>query len=310
MREATTMTTDMHKHKHMHRHLLSRNGAWVGALLCAAGLAASAQANELEVRRVTADLSKPSPKATYWNGVPTQTVSLMAQPMVAPRPEATVVNSVEVQAVHDGNRIAFRLRWADPQVDEGGRLNSFSDAAALQFPAKRAEYPPAIMMGDAENPVHILHWRAQYQRDGQHGKPAMAELYPNKVLDMYPLEFADHGSLQPFTDAQRNVFYPGRAEGNPQSFRKTGVDEILAAGFGSSAVVQGNSLGEAVWEKGQWTLVITRQLSIEGGSVLQPGDGNYVGFAIWEGGAGEVGSRKSVTMSWLPLNLAAAGNGR
>jgi hypothetical protein len=50
-------------------------------------------------------------------------------------------------------------------------------------------------------------------------------------------------------------------------------------------------------------LVIARRLVIEGGSVLAPADRSFLGFAIWQGGESEVGSRKSVTMTWTPLVL-------
>ena len=95
------------------------------------------------------------------------------------------------------------------------------------------------------------------------------------------------------------------AVGNPQSYAKSGVDEIIAEGFATSSVRAGSSGhgGHAVWANGEWTLVIVRPLAIEGGSTLVAGQKNYVAFAAWQGGKQEVASRKSVTMTWLPVTV-------
>jgi hypothetical protein len=275
-------------------------------------LAGSASA-ELIVQPVKAELSGAEPKADYWQKAPELVVPLLAQPMIAPRPAETTTPSVTVQAVHDGQRIAFRLRWQDKERSEAGRLGEFSDALALQFPVKSNESPPAVMMGSMGDPVHIFHWRAQYQRDAEHGKPQMKDLYPNLTVDMYPMEFADPGAVKHLTDADRERFSPGRAEGNPQAYAKSGVDEIVAEGFGTSSVQQTHgTVGRAVWQDGEWTLVISRPLEIEGGSVLQVGGKSFVAFAVWQGGAGEVGARKCVTMMWTPLSVVplVAGGGK
>ncbi|MEW5742622.1 MAG: ethylbenzene dehydrogenase-related protein [Myxococcota bacterium] len=260
---------------------------------------------ELSAPLVKADLSKPDPAAAVWKSAPAPlSVSLMGQPMVTPRPEATTTSELKVQAVHDGTRVAFRLTWKDDGVDEAGVLGTFSDAAALQFPVGNSDTPPPVMMGGKDQPVHIFHWRAQYQRDAEKGKPTPKDLYPNLNVDMYPMEFHDMGSLGRKPDDNRDQFSPGRATGNPQAYSKTGVDEIIAEGFSTSSVQEGHgSAGKATWANGEWSLVITRPLKSEGGSVLNPGGKSFVAFAVWQGGKKEVGSRKCLTMAWTPLSL-------
>lgn len=255
---------------------------------------------ELVVNKVSTDLSQPDPDAAYWNEVPAGLVKLLAQPMIAPRPETTTTESLVVQAVHDGTRIAFRLRWKDTEKSEAGRLGEYSDALALEFPLRDGPLPP-VMMGAKGMPVHLFHWRAQYQRDQREGKPTMEALYPNKSIDMYPLEFKE---AKGGTPADREKFSPGVAEGNPQSYAKNGVDEIVAEGFSTSAVQQGhgsNARGE--WADGEWRLVVVRPLQVEGGSKLAAGAVGNIAFAIWQGGKGEVGSRKCVTMQWTPVRI-------
>jgi hypothetical protein len=256
--------------------------------------------SELVVQRVSATIAKPDPDAAYWRDVPRGAVTLMAQPMVAPRPETTSTDTVAVQAVYDGKTIAFRLVWRDPEKSDAGRLGEFSDALALQFPVKNGANTP-IMMGAKDLPVHIYHWRAQYQRDKEKGKPEMHDLYPNMVVDMYPMDFKE---AKGGSEAEKESFSPGRAAGNPQSYLKSAVDEIMAEGFSTSSVQKGQT-GDAhgVWANGRWTLVITRPLAVEGASAIEPASKNYVALAAWQGGQGEVGSRKSVTMVWLPMKL-------
>lgn len=271
----------------------------------AAGLAlppVAAQEEPWPVSRVSVDLAEPDPGAPFWSEVPALELTLVAQPMIRPRPKVTTTGQLAVQAVHDGAWLAIRMSWADEGPDEAGRLGLYSDAAAVQFPLAAGESPPPIFMGLKGMPVHIFHWRAQYQRDAEHGKPTMRDLYPNLSIDMYPLEYADPGALDPEM-AAREQYSPGRAVGNPQSFVKSGVDEILAEGFATSSVQESAAAGRGEWRDGAWHLVIVRPLAREGGSSFAPGAETFAAFAVWQGDAGEVGARKSVTMTWTRLRF-------
>lgn len=266
--------------------------------------AATAAAQDLEVRAVKADLTKDDSAAAFWATVPEVNVSLIGQPMVVPRPSTTTTSNLKVKAVHDGKRIAFRLQWADPEKSEAGPLGKFSDAAAIQFPAMVAEFPPPVMMGAKGAPVHLFHWRAQYQRDREVGKPTVKDLYPNGSIDIYPMEFPNPEATQGLTARDQEKFSPATAEGNPQAYTKTGVDEIIAEGFSTSQVMEGHSSSATgVWKDGAWSLVISRPLAIEGGSTLKVGGKSWAAFAVWQGGQGEVGSRKCLTMAWSTLLL-------
>lgn len=275
------------------------------SLLSALALQASAFADIIS-KEVDADLSKAEPTASYWAGVHAETIPLMAQPMIAPHPKTTTTPSLDVQSVHNHNWIAFRLRWKDAEKSLAGKLGEFSDAVALEFPVADKETPPVVFMGSAGDPVHIFHWRAQYQRDKEQGKPEMKQLYPNLNMDAYPMEYPDWGNLPKANEAARETFSPGKAVGNPQSYQKTGVDEIIAEGFSTSSVLDAHDAdARGVWDNGEWTVVIARPLEREGGSMLTVGKDSFLGFAVWQGGEGEVGARKCVTMMWTPLKVAA-----
>jgi hypothetical protein len=267
-----------------------------------------AESAEYPVRKIGDDLSKvPAVQAGYWTGVPELEVGLLAQMMTNPKPDKANTPKVKVQMVHDGKFMAFRLRWSDPELSEAGRLAEFSDAVALQFPVLDNAAPPPIFMGAPKNPVQIYHWRAQYQRDELRGMKTIKDVYPNMSTDIYPNEFPDRGRLKPATEAQTEMFVTGKAAGNPQSYSKKAVDEIKAEGFGTSAVIPADrSVGRGEWKDGEWTVVIARPLSSANGSILEQGKGSAFGVAVWQGGAGEVGARKCMTMVWSPFKLEEA----
>lgn len=263
-----------------------------------------ARADEIFVETTTHNLSADAFKDSVWKNIKGNTITLMAQPMVPPRPKTTTTHSLQVQSVQDGKWIAFRLRWNAKQKAEAGKLGEFSDAVAIQFPVKEEPLPP-IFMGAQGMPVHIFHWRAQYQKDVEKGKPEMKDLYPNMNTDMYPMEFKDSGEIKGLSNEKREIYSPGKAEGNPQSYTKvSAVDEIFAEGFGSSSVIENReSIGKGHWDHGAWTVVIARPLKREKGSILDIAKDHHVAFAVWQGAQQEVGSRKCVTMNWIPLHM-------
>lgn len=290
---------------------MSFSKIFISALIIIVALKSSLlQAAPIKSLHVEIDLSKlaeqnPKEWNAAWERADEDTVNLMAQPMAIPRPKTTLTPQIKVRSIHNDKWIAFQLSWADEDKNEAGRLGEFSDAVAIQFPIKDNNSPPLVFMGAKDNPVHIFHWRAQYQLDKKHGLRSMRDLYPNMNPDMYPLEFKEEGYLTGLTDEKREVFSHGRAAGNPQSYIKKGIDEIFAEGFGTSSVIQNvEAIAHGFWQKKKgWTVFISRPLKRENGSMLEIGKNSFVAFAVWQGGKQEVGSRKSVTMSWVPLQI-------
>lgn len=262
-------------------------------------------ANEILAKKITEDLGKKAdPQASYWSQATEVEVSLMGQPMIKPKAEKAETAAVKVQAVNDGKYIAFRLRWKDSEKSEAGKLGEYSDAVALEFPVKSNDTPPSVIMGEPGNPVHLFHWRAQYQYDEEHGKKDVKDIYPNLSVDAYHMDYADNGKWKGATADQKAAYMHGMAAGNPQSYPKKAVDEIMAEGFGTTAVRQDqDSLAKGEWKNGEWTVVISRALKRDKGSVLEAGKGSVVAFAVWQGGKDEVGSRKALTLFWTPLKV-------
>lgn len=260
-------------------------------------------AEALIIYKTDKSLSKEADALTLWSKVKAEKIELIAQPAVAPRPKVVTTDMAELQALTDGKWIAFRMTWKDTENSEGGKLGTFSDGVALEFPVKAAEDPPSIMMGDVGNPVHIIHWKSVFQHDAEKGMKRVKDIYPNMAIDMYPMEYHNGGKLPKFTKEQVNTYSHGRAAGNPQSSPKLrGVDEILAEGFGSSQVIENvEAYGKGAWHKGKWSVVIARPLVKKDASQLDPAKKNFMGVAIWQGGKHEVGARKSLTINWIDL---------
>lgn len=294
-------------------------------------LSASAQA--LTAKFVKNKLDKVTTQDALWKNAPEETVVLMAQP-TTPKPETTTTESVIAQALHNGETIVFRIRWKDPSADYGGRLGQFSDGVALQFPGSFQGEPPPIVMGAKGMPVHILHWRAQFEKDRELGRVrTVKELYPNSVVDQYPFDYKimnggdkdlspetramikkgqadakakgddNHGA--PFGKEQREMYSHGRAAGNPSSYPKLqGVDEIVAEGYGTSQVIdKPAAVARGSWKQGEWSVIFARPINMKGRSTLGVNAANNVGFAVWRGEKSEAGSRKSVTLQWSPLQI-------
>lgn len=260
---------------------------------------------DLNVTKIKADLSTQFSEGTLWQEAKAdQIISLLGQPMVAPKPKKTETSAIHVTAVHDGKWIAFRLKWKDPEISESGKLATFSDAVALQFPIKNNEAPPPIMMGGKDDPVHLFHWRYEYQLDTENGKKTIDQIYPNMTTDMYPMDYKQKGNYKEASAEQKDSYVGGTAAGNPQSFQKHGVDEIFAEGFGSSAVTDSHlAKGKGIWKNGEWTVYIARPLAYAKGSRLIAGKKSNIAFAVWQGGEKEVGAIKSLTMLWTPMEI-------
>ena len=115
--------------------------AVVLAVACGEGSAPAPHATEVVAERRAALATAPD--APEWRGLPTFAAALIPQDMVEPRLLAPSTAEVRVQALTDGTRIAFRLAWPDPTADDTPGPSRFSDACAVQLPARTEADVPA-----------------------------------------------------------------------------------------------------------------------------------------------------------------------
>jgi len=123
------------------------------------------------------------PKASVWSKVRAEVFKLEGTPWgMQPtemlrtkyeRPDnpniAASVKEVEVKALHNGEALAFNLRWklAQAHVDNGNNT-VFPDGAAVALPVVPAA--PLITMGAVGLPVNAWFWRANANEQGREVK--------------------------------------------------------------------------------------------------------------------------------------------
>jgi hypothetical protein len=242
------------------------------------------------------------PDSDPWHDAQRVEVPLLAQQIAQPYLEQAVVHALDVRALTNGNELALLLEWQDDSVDDLDGIRRYHDAAAVQLPTATGTTPPALTMGAPGVPVHILQWRATWQRDiDSDGKTGVDQIYPEVVHDVMP------DDVLPKETAA--LYWVGRKVGNPlsQVFRTTPVEEVVAEGFGSVTHLPNQSArGVGVHDGGGWRVIVAVPTSRAGvGDELAPGTSWPVAFAIWLGSEENRGGRKHIS-NWQTLVLEGA----
>ncbi len=238
------------------------------------------------------------PSDESWNQAPEHTAKLILQDQVDPRQMEQTTDELRIRAFTDGIRVAFRLQWTDPTQDDLATSATFTDACAVQLPARFEPTIPAPQMGEIGRPVQITFWRAAWQAALESPRDSLNDLYPNASIDHYPFEAP---SLEPGSADQEAMavrYAPARALGNLMAGpREKPVQDLIAEGPGTlTATSPTTSDGRGEWNEDGWTVVITRLLP-EGFDTVGPAQ---VAFAVWEGSHEEAGGRKMRT-GWITL---------
>jgi DMSO reductase family type II enzyme heme b subunit len=217
---------------------------------------------------------------------------------------------VAVQALHDGKTIAVRLTWPDETNDQHAlRSESFEDAVAMEL--YHGESEPFLGMGDKTAPVDVWFWDA----DRQAGQSAVDAVNPNAVVDVYPFSEkvvieADMNRTGATMADQPEISMPARAAGNQivPSGNEPGGSALHVGGPGSVTfrIPQSQYVrAHGVWNEGRWTVVMSRQLSVDardGGVELKPGARASAAFAIWNGAHRDRDGQKAITV-WQDMEL-------
>lgn len=188
--------------------------------------------------------------------------------------QAGAVLEAHVSALHDGRRVYVRVRWLDPTRDDeplGG--GPAADALAVQF--SDDEEPALFGMGAAQHPVELWYWTAVRQA-------------------------AVTGALDPLTvhGTRGDSDLPLLVDAGPAG----GAEGFVGRGVGALEPQESDPASRAAWRDGEWSVVFSRPLAGRGVTFV-PGGRVWFGVAVWNGAAGELGARKSVTI-WHALALA------
>jgi len=248
---------------------------------------ASSQAISLAARGTAEAVPLDDPLAAVWDSAPPVEIPLSAQNVAVPKGGGSI-RTVDVRALHDEDRIYFRMEWDDPTQDISAFASeSFRDAAAVQFPASGVTTLPSFCMGQAGAQVNIWHWKADWQADIDGGFVNVPNVYPDAFADYYPFQ-------------EQDTFYSGRAAGNllSQTNRTTPVENLVAAGFGTLSSAEKQMVaGKGVWKDGKWLVIFARDMKAEGHTYtpFKEGQTTNVAFAVWDGSKGERDGLKSVS---------------
>lgn len=249
------------------------------------------------------------PWSPVWAKVPAVDVPLLAQAIAKPLNLDPSIKSVSVKSVHNGTWIAFFITWKDPTKDAVMRTDRFRDAVAVQIPVRG---PTAITMGQGGKPVLILHWKADWQEDIDKGFMDVGRLYPNFWIDWYPFVTGEPPyEITYWTNIEAQRYLTGWVLGNPRSqpVKRIAVEEQIAEGFGTLTTnFKQSAAGSGVYAEARWRVVIARPFSAGDPNDPDwgPGRETTVAFAAWDGGKGEMGSRKAFS-DWLTLRINPVG---
>jgi hypothetical protein len=287
--------------------LLLAAGATLSAVLAIFGR----QIQEMVSPRPKADITARrldkipiDPYSPKWDEVPVSTVALTQQTVVKPLKLETPKESLRVRAAHDGETIAFLLEWPDPRLDTRAiKVTEFHDACAVlitRYPAP----PEARLMGTANVPATILHWKADWQVDVDEGFQDLEKAFPNMSVDMYPLlkDAITDGKPPKTTDIPdfAKLWLPGTRVGNPlsQPSKTTPVEKLIGKGPGTiTSLPTQDAAGRGVWKDGVWRVVLAKKMkasdATQGEIEIERGATYSVAFTVWFGQSGDRGARKN-----------------
>lgn len=272
--------------------------ALAGCLVALAAMSATPAA-AADVIAVRIDVRGPlhDPEADFWQLLPATTVAMYPQNIAVPYHLAPAVDEITVRVAHNSAWIGVMIEWHDDTADWIFTTDSYGDQVAVQLPIT-LDPLPAPMMGDADNAVNILQWRAAFQRDLEEGDIDILDLYPDALVDVYPDQVMAVVDTWAYAGAIGVDNPVARPDISP-------VLDMVAKGYGSTTVKgMQHADGRGVWEDGIWRVAITRPLEPMGtwDPDLVPPTETALAFAVWDGSANEVGARKSWS-NWIFVEL-------
>lgn len=272
----------------------------IGGTLAALALNQTSPPGEVVLRSV-AGRGRPTAKPDdgAWEAAPEVMLPVLPQQLVPPALDAAGISALAVRILHDRETLGFLLSWEDAVLDDLDGVRRYHDAVAVMLPTRPGP-APAITMGGPGSAVHILQWRATWQRDLD-GKTGVDQIYPRVVHDVMPDDI-----LPPDL---ADEYWVGRKAGNPlsQTRRTTPVEQVVAEGFGTTTHLSlADASGTGVHDGTGWKVAITVPRARPGaGEALAAGREWHVAFAVWLGHRENRGSRKHYT-DWVPLRIEGA----
>ncbi len=235
---------------------------------------------------------KPEPGAEFWKEASPLKINLSAQQMTQPTLKESSVASLTFRSVHNNDTIFVMLEWNDISRDASLETEKMTDGCAVQFPVKEMT-KTSPFMGSKDSPVVIGQWKAVWQNDVEKGFARIKDIYPNTWSDDTSGKFG------------QNTAHLAKNHSSNDA-RKTPAQLAVAEGFGSLALQPTEGLKAwGIWDNKVWKVAFAMKMK-NGKLNLESGKNSGISFAVWDGGKGNVGSRKNILMGWQPILLEAA----
>ncbi len=271
-------------------------GIGMGVVLSAGGPSAPKLAGRLRAPYQPGVLPAEDPRDGAWAAAAPVAVAVQPQQIAPPFLREGFLEEILVRALHNGKELGFLVEWDDPALDELSGINIYNDAIAIQLPARAGRTPPSVTMGGPGEPVHILQWRATWQRDLDRGRTGPQTLHPRIIRDLTPEDLLGPEGKQ---------YDVGYTVGNPMSTpERSRVEEVVAEGFGTvTHLSRQRARGGGAHASGRWTVAVAVPMERAGaGDPIRPGSSWPVAFAVWLGSRRNRGSRKHWA-NWVRIDL-------
>lgn len=269
----------------------------ITALALAATTAMAGGHDHIHAKKVDTDVRAVGTQSDIWSEAKAKTIELYPPAKITfTDKKANALNDerlakrADVQAIHDGKYVTFRLQWSDAtynSVDAKTFSNSeFADGFAMQFPTDYSDPTslPYIGMGDHKRAVVVHLQKALsgvHEPDG-HGDVKMQVNARN--ANMFEKEWAEF---------EKSV--GAKAD---KKYQRT----FIAKGFRSTTQIKDRSTdfhSNMRWIDGTWYATLTRPLSDE---YLNLANTFPVAFGVWDGEMLNRGGIKQIA-GWTPVML-------
>jgi cytochrome c oxidase cbb3-type subunit 2 len=213
-------------------------------------------------------------------------------------------NGVEVRAVYNRREIAFQVTWHDPRADRSG-----SNAPDLPVPAEedRGEAAPAAaptdeggFWGEEEAEPADAEPAAEAEGDFWGEATGAAGAAPAAGGTGFSDAVAIQLPVTPPAGIRKPYFLFGDAQ-NPVDLwfvdlASAAARRYLGAGGSSLTAVEGEEVAAvASYDRGEWSVIFKRSLRSSGGPSFAEGQYLPIAFSVWDGSAGERGSKRGLT---------------
>ena len=224
------------------------------------------------------------PLDSIWNTIDSNFFPLGGQIIQSKKVKYPIVDHVVVKAMHNGKDIAFYLHWDDPTVDPILKKSTTVEESPT---------PPL--------PAHLQTDEPEEQQQTEELEP---QEFPDSIAIQFPASIGD-GNGQPY-------FLNGDSE-HPVNLWKWSSHPMKAIEMTAKGIekinVQNDSsqnlTSKASFKYGRYFLVMKRPLTTSDAEIdiqFQPGQTTPIAFNIWNGSAGETGSKKVIS-SWFNMIL-------